>query len=87
MRNTDNKSISLEPGLLRRAKRMAKEKGFKNSFSAYVAYLIARDLTLSGGEVEAKGNDVIEGDLVIGTGPKGNGFKVQMRPKKGQVAA
>lgn len=47
MRNTDNKSISLEPGLLRRAKRRAREKGFKNSFSAYVAHLISRDLTQS----------------------------------------
>jgi hypothetical protein len=42
MRSTANKSISLEPKLLRVAKRQAKSR--RQSFSGYIASLIDRDL-------------------------------------------
>jgi hypothetical protein len=37
-------SISLDPGLMIKAKRIARERGFKNSFSAYIAKVIEEDI-------------------------------------------
>lgn len=42
-RTTQTKTISLDPEVIRKAEDLAKRRGFKNSFSAYVALLIDRD--------------------------------------------
>jgi hypothetical protein len=42
-RTTEQRTISLEPATLRKGFKRAKERGFKQSFSAYVAKLINED--------------------------------------------
>lgn len=37
------KSISLEPDVLEQGTEMARRRGFRNSFSAYVSWLIEED--------------------------------------------
>lgn len=46
-RSTVNTSLSLAPDFLEQAKARARELGFENSFSAYVAKLIRDDLRVS----------------------------------------
>jgi hypothetical protein len=42
-RTTRTKTISLDPDVERKGLRQARRRGFKNSFSAYVAKLIVED--------------------------------------------
>lgn len=42
-RATTTKTISLEPEVLRKGRRLAKLRGFTNSYSAYIAKLIEDD--------------------------------------------
>ena len=46
-RTHTNVSLSITPELMREAKEVAEAKGFGNSFSAYVAKLIADDVAAS----------------------------------------
>jgi len=42
-RTTQVKSLSIEPPTLKLGKSLARKRGFKNSFSAYVSWLIEQD--------------------------------------------
>ncbi len=42
-RTTKTKTISLDPEITRKGLKQAQRRGFKNSFSAYVAKLILED--------------------------------------------
>jgi predicted CopG family antitoxin len=51
-RTTKTKTISLDPDVEKKGIKLAKKRGFKNSFSAYIAKLIEDDArALNGGEI------------------------------------
>jgi hypothetical protein len=53
-RTTRTKTISLDPDVERKGLKQARRRGFKNSFSAYVAKLILEDAEAIVRDIEQK---------------------------------
>jgi hypothetical protein len=53
-RTTRTKTISLDPDIERKGLKQARQRGFRNSFSAYVAKLILEDAEVIAREVKTQ---------------------------------